>query len=85
MSIQVDCGSIRSAQGRSFNVQAHICEEFPTQVEYVTVSSGLISIFEGKPSDAKSAFEHEAVAHAQAIAANNLEWDKGCDEVIEDL
>lgn len=83
MSIEVRCGEIQNTEGRKFTVLAHVCEEFKTQVDLVSITFGLASIFEGKPSDAKTSFQKEAVALAQAAAAK-LDRDDGCDDVIDD-
>ena len=81
MTVEVDCGIIRGTKDRRFRVYAGVCDEFPTQLDNVTVTYGGAVVFTGKPGDAKTPFQQKAVAHAQECA-NQCKWDG---EVIEDF
>ena len=80
MSIEVDCGKITNFEGKHFRVFAHVCEEFQHQLDFVTLKFGNLTTFQGKPSEATSPLQQQAVAHAQ-LQVSELIWD---DEVIED-
>jgi len=81
MTVEVDCGIIRGTKERRFRVYAGVCDEFPTQLDVVTVTYGGAVVFTGKPGDAKTPFEQQAVAHAQACVSE-FQWN---DEVVEDF
>lgn len=81
MSIEVDCGTIRNPEGRQFAIYAHVCEEFPNELDLVTIRYGAVTIFEDKPAKAQSAFERWAVAHAR-VQVNQTRLNE---QVIEDF
>ena len=77
MSIEIEVGTIEHDDPqRRFSVFAYVCEEFREQVEFVIVRFGCISVFEGKPSDARTPFQQEVVAFAQS-KVTELIWDDG--------